>query len=441
MADKKLMDPLVRTRVYPHPEQVFDFAPVSLETALSDCLVAVDTNVLVLPYLTGQQSLKGIRQTYKTLVDQNRLRIPGQVAREFADIRAEKLKTLYQQLSQKRNVTLKVGKYPLLEGIEQYHELLEKEKDLAEIMESYRDQVRELLETVESWKWDDPVSTIYRELFKGPVVVDPKHDEKKLLEELAYRQENKIPPGYKDANNEHSGAGDFLIWMALLKLGESEKKHLLFVSGEEKPDWWYRSENRSLYPRFELVDEYRRASGGHSFLMIGFADLLKHFGATDDVIAEVEEKEPLSAIRGFAEYRDTWNDVPAPYVRPTKDAEEAVYRWLMGSLGISRGEIIRQWDGFPDLVVSHGTIIEGYEIKDLRSVTDYKKMISNSLNVMLNSPVSSGLNLVLVFVVGEQRTMQPVIDLVEEFRTAARPHFMILIGTIDSEGVFVPYHV
>jgi len=436
MADKKLADPLIRTHIYPNPEQVFGFAPVSLETALNDCLVAVDTNVLVLPYLTGQQSLKGIRQTYNKLVDENRLRIPGQVAREFADIRAEKLKTLYQQLSQKRNLSLKFGTYPLLEGIEQYHQLLEREKDLSKIIESYRNQVAELLRTVESWQWDDPVSAIYRELFRGPVVVDPEYKQNELLEELAYRQENKVPPGYKDANNEHSGVGDFLIWKTLLKLGESEKRHLLFVSGEEKPDWWYRSENRSLYPRFELLDEYRRASDGHSFLMIGFADLLKHFGATDDVVSEVEKKEPLSAIRDLAEYGDSWSDSLASYKSASR-AEEGVFRWV-ASLGVPRSAIVRQWDGFPDLIASTADGVLGFVIRDLGLDDEYKRAVSNTLKNMQSYVPQPNMKLTLVFVVGFRLIIHPVIELVREFQASVNPRFLVAVGSIDSDGVFVP---
>src|SRR5882672_9907938 len=99
-------DPLVRQRLFPEPVEIFAFSPVRLQDALPDGVVVVDTNVLLVPYTTGRASLEQIRHTFDRLTKDGRLRIPGQVAREFADNRAEKLKTLFQQLSRKREVSL-----------------------------------------------------------------------------------------------------------------------------------------------------------------------------------------------------------------------------------------------------------------------------------------------------------------------------------------------
>jgi hypothetical protein len=86
-----------------------------------------------------------------------------------------------------------------------------------------------------------------------------------------------------------------------LKIGADHSKHLIFASGDEKTDWRYQSENRALYPRFELVDEYRRVSGVKSFLIITFAELLEQFGASATVIEEIRAEE-VSAAKASAEY-------------------------------------------------------------------------------------------------------------------------------------------
>lgn len=82
---KPFSDPLVRDRLFPDAAQVFEFVPVDLGEALREGIVAVDTNVLLLPYSTGPASLEQIRQTYEGLASKNRLRIPAQVAGEFAE--------------------------------------------------------------------------------------------------------------------------------------------------------------------------------------------------------------------------------------------------------------------------------------------------------------------------------------------------------------------
>jgi hypothetical protein len=307
---KSYPDPLVRQRLFPEPVEIFAFSPARLQDALPDGVVVVDTNVLLVPYTTGRASLEQIRRTFDRLTKDGRLRIPGQVAREFADNRAEKLKTLFQQLSRKRDISLLRSEYPVLEGIPAYTEVVRREADITAALDDYRKAIGSLLDTIAKWHWDDPISQIYRDMFKAPTVVDPKVDREKLLEELKYRQDHRIPPGYKDANNEYSGIGDLLIWKTILKIGEEESRHLVFVSGDEKTDWRYQSENRALYPRFELIDEYRVVSKGKSLLIITFAELLEQFGAPGPVVEEVRREEAvasfLKAANAFAAtFRDS----------------------------------------------------------------------------------------------------------------------------------------
>src|SRR5664279_3890314 len=151
---KPFPDPLVRDRLFPEAAQIFEFAPVGLAEALTDGIVAVDTNVLLVPYTTGQASLEQIRRTYERLTTEGRLRIPGQVAREFAENRAEKLKIIFQQLSRKRDTTLFArSEYPLLEGIPAYAEMAKREGEISEALSHYRKLIADLLDVIEAWHW------------------------------------------------------------------------------------------------------------------------------------------------------------------------------------------------------------------------------------------------------------------------------------------------
>src|SRR5207247_10935182 len=64
-------------------------------------------------------------------------------------------------------------------------------------------------------------------------------------------QTNKVPPGYKDSAKELGAAGDLIIWRTILEIGRTRKAHLVFVSGDEKADWWYRASGSVLYPRLD----------------------------------------------------------------------------------------------------------------------------------------------------------------------------------------------
>src|SRR5205807_1282360 len=105
-------------------------------------LVVLDANALLFPYATSKQSLETIKKTYRKLAVEKRLVIPGQVAREFAKHRSEKLKQLFAQLSKKSELSLGHGNYPLLEGVLEYKSLLDIESELADRIKAYRDQIR-----------------------------------------------------------------------------------------------------------------------------------------------------------------------------------------------------------------------------------------------------------------------------------------------------------
>jgi len=320
-------DIFISNSIYPEAESLFKI-PKSLEEIKDESYVVLDTNSLLVPYATSKESLNQIQSTYTTLVEQKRLIIPGQVAREFVNNRANKIVELYQQISQKQDyikLPTSGGKYPLLESLPDYQELIQVGKELKEKADQYRKVVRKLLEHIEGWNWDDPVSKIYSDLFGQGVVIDLELDEQEKEEienQLDIKNRHKLPPGYKDYSKDDKGIGDLLIWRTILHIGKNNKKSVIFVSGDEKQDWWYRSANKALYPRYELVDEFRRYSEGQAFHIIGLSSLLEMYGADDKVIREVEEKEEQIVKQSFTSIDDLPNSLLV------KLAEKAVLIWL-----------------------------------------------------------------------------------------------------------------
>ena len=84
-------DIFVVERMFPNADELFSFDIPSLESVRNECDVVLDTNVLLLPYATGSNSLKQIQTIYGSLKSAGRLFVPSQVAREFARNRANKL--------------------------------------------------------------------------------------------------------------------------------------------------------------------------------------------------------------------------------------------------------------------------------------------------------------------------------------------------------------
>src|SRR6185312_4362444 len=138
-----------------------------------------------------------------------------------------------------------------------------------------------------SWRGNDPVTTIYHDLFNGPVVVELDQSRETIEKQWAERLRRRIPPGYKDGSKADTGIGDFLVWLAILKLAAEQKKNLIFVTGEEKSDWFIRADGEGVYPRPELMNEYRRASGGKSLRLSKLADLLDDMDVPAELVKEV----------------------------------------------------------------------------------------------------------------------------------------------------------
>ena len=299
--NKKLdneFDIFISNSVYPDATHIFAYSPKSLNTIKDDCIIIIDTNALLVPYSIGKEGLEQIKKTYKKLVSEKRLFLPGQVAREFARNRANKLAELSQQLNSKRNSpqSLQKGKYPLLESLPEYQESVRIEQQIDELLKQYRKLLGNVLDHVHNWNWNDPVSLIYSELFSQDVVYDFKYDKDYIRNDLKRRQIHKLPPGYKDSGKDDDGIGDLLIWHTILEIGKKHSKSVIFVSGEEKSDWWHKIDKQTLYPRYELVDEFRRNSDEQSFHIIPFSQFLSLYGASDNTVEEVREEESRLSI-------------------------------------------------------------------------------------------------------------------------------------------------
>ncbi|HXK39993.1 MAG TPA: PIN-like domain-containing protein [Candidatus Paceibacterota bacterium] len=364
MADKDQrpadVDPLLLAKVFPAAHEVFQFKPKSLDEVFQTAIFVLDTNALLVPYSVGKTSLDDIGKRYKDLIDGKRLFVPAHVAREFAHQRAERIKNLFSALSKARNQTRPRTDYSVLLQMPEYQGLAAAEKDVDNAIAKRDEELDKVLGRIRSWKWDDPVSDLYRTLFTADVVVESDLEPDAAKSDAKQRLDGRVPPGYRDADKPVNSMGDIFIWHVILTLGR--KRHqsdLVLISGDAKNDWLYRSESTALYPRFELTDEYRRASEGGSFNIVTFTDFLRRLEAPATVVDEVQVQEVLSQSE---RPRHHWGF----------QAETAVARWL-----INHGYQLQQSDSrrFPDFVARKDGTVVGIEVKLVSS----KPLWSNKL--------------------------------------------------------------
>lgn len=258
-----------------------------------DTLVVLDTNALLLPFRVGTQELPKIEEVYRKLIESKRLFVPARVVREFIKNRDVRLAEIAKSLRDRSSATNSGGaEIPaLLDNLEETKAVVAAAEKLTNARKEYLSATAALVDCIRGWRGNDPVTSVYYKLFAKDVVVDVDESRQQIEKDWQERSRRKIPPGYKDSPKPDTGVGDFAIWLVLLKLGRLYNKSLIFVTGEEKADWFVRADGEGVYPRPELVDEFRRASGGKHLRLSKLADVLSDMNAPKEVVQEVREAE------------------------------------------------------------------------------------------------------------------------------------------------------
>jgi hypothetical protein len=297
-------DPFLLETIYPTATSLF--APTGVVAASSmNVIVAFDTNVLLLPYSIKQDQLSSLRNLYRKLADDNRLFVPARCVREFIKNRDSNLVDVINAINTKKSqINLPEARIsPLMEGIEGYQELLSAHGELKSAKQKYLSSLDSIIKKMRSWRSDDHITSLYNEVFTSDRIIEHSEENSELLSTWRYRLVNKIPPGYKDSSKDDTGIGDFIIWSTILKLGKEKNMDLIFVTDETKADWFVRASAEAIYPRPELVYEYRQISSGRNIRLCSLHELLKELNVSDELVSEVRSAESANnaAIRALTQ--------------------------------------------------------------------------------------------------------------------------------------------
>lgn len=148
----------------------------------------------------------------------------------------------------------------------------------------------------------DSIKSEITKLYNGKVG-DPysKKEMEELEKEADVRLKKEIPPGYKDYNKKkgqkfHNGVmiqnkyGDLILWKQLLRFAKERNTSIIFLTDEQKEDWWYDIKSRIIGPKVELLNEFTSETNKefHMFNSLGF--LKRHRDdVNDDTLSEVKE--------------------------------------------------------------------------------------------------------------------------------------------------------
>ena len=174
------------------------------------------------------------------------------------------------------------------------HEL---ENSVAEAIAKAADAIEASRSKHPDYLREDPVLKRLLTLFEDRVGAGLQGDQQDAaIREAVARFKAKRPPGYMDEGTKEGDRryGDYLMWLETIEFAKSEKVPVIFVTSEQKEDWWEKGSGRILGPRWELVQEFDEQAGQP--IIIYQTERFAHFAAeragaslTPDIAQEIRE--------------------------------------------------------------------------------------------------------------------------------------------------------
>lgn len=272
--------------------------------AVTHWLVVLDTNVLLNLYNFQGSSLQDFTEVFEALGD--RLFVPHQALDEFWRNRRTVLSE--NQGRHREQESIQKAFDDAESAFRKWHqrvvdrtkpppanalrELQEARAAILEYMTQKNAEAAPILPDTPTH--EDRILQKLEPLLAGRVGPPPDpSDLHRLQAEGRARVSAKIPPGYMDGEkNPDRAIGDFLVWQQAMDASRERNLPVLFVTQDQKEDWWADRGTKSMRARPELVTELIRYSG-QRLLMIRAHDLVRlggHLGVEVSQ-ATVEEAE------------------------------------------------------------------------------------------------------------------------------------------------------
>jgi predicted nucleic acid-binding protein len=292
------------------------------------------------------------------------------------------------------------------------------------------------------------------------------------------RYADKIPPGYADADKDKNPSqaaffhnqikyqrkfGDLILWRRLLShVAKANVTSVLFVTADQKEDWWWREQGKTIGVHPELVLEIRKLSTINIFWMyssVQFLSRAKTYVTTkvsDQSVAELQEVSAnprrfsvpiLGVLRTprliVGDKNAQEGDLRLPGQAEYGLIEGAVYDWLSEA----HGEVIVNKE-FPDFIVLKEDDVHGYEVKILRSFERmlFTPQIVNSMlrgYLQVNEGKLSTFTMIVIIKVEEFdniKNTDRLIELRSRIVNLLRkyPISGLVVGTVVEGGQFEP---
>lgn len=260
-------------------------------------LIIFDTNVILNLYRYSSSTKE---QFFKLINDlKDRIWIPYHVGKEFHNERlvvisqqkkiyfetSKKLKELFSQFkNENRSPFLSQNLF----------------NELSTIVYKIEKELKDQEINFDKLLNDDSLLTEITKLFEGKV---GESYSLKRLEEISNEGEKRykqdIPPGFKDKSKNINKFGDLIIWNQIIDKSKKDNRPIIFVTDDEKEDWWRIESGKYISPREELIKEFQEKAKNlfYMYKPFRFLEYSKQFlngNIEQNTIEEVKNLSPLN---------------------------------------------------------------------------------------------------------------------------------------------------
>ena len=251
-----------------------------------------DTNIFLNLYRYSNSTRNQLLSSFQRLND--RIWMPHQVAVEFCKDRCKVIDETNKRFD---SIDKDVNR-----TIEDYKNMLHLDGDDADIKKLASYLKKWITRKIENSylkfnPLNDAVFDKLLDLFDGKVGEEFDADELKTIEQEGNdRYSNHIPPGYKDEKKQDNKYGDLFVWKEIIKYSKSHDVDIVFITHDQKEDWWNIVNGKTIGPRIELRKEFFKETGKmfHMYTMASFLSLIN-----DDKVDNID-KTTINEVESFA---------------------------------------------------------------------------------------------------------------------------------------------
>ena len=276
--------------------------PEELAQIWQQCIFSFDANVLLHIYsytpetrerffeiLTGLNERIWIPHQVAYEYQKNRLYVISDQTKAYADIESILNKNFYNLRTE---LFKDYKRHPFLNT----QEILE---HLENSIEEIRAKIKLAQSNHPNHLEKDDLREILTDLLEGKVGKPYCEDElENIYQKAEKRFSYKRPPGYKDAKKPvPKNYGDVVLWFQLIDYARVQQKPIIFVTDDDKEDWWLKYDGETVEPRPDLIQEIVSEVGVedfkfymyHSDQFIDYAEKFLNLSVKPEAVKEARE--------------------------------------------------------------------------------------------------------------------------------------------------------